>query len=208
MERRDRNRKKVLFSFCLVPGHPPLLSLRQKAANERTTVAVSALSSMCQQKIQMNTNEGVQTCSSDCHEAASYINMLNDSEEALISCLCWRYVNHKCNLVLYGSYHLLWQTGKVLSWFYPAFSGGTDAGSDSSFCESAKMKMSSVFPGDFYLPKAFFQRSCLFWPQKQIILSNARPNREISITATTNEDWCFRSLNTFNRIKKQKIQTK
>lgn len=175
MERRDRNRKKALFSSCLVPGHPQLLSLRQKAANERMTVAVSALSSMCQQKIQMNTNEGVQTCSTDCHEAASYINMLNDSVEALISCPRWRYVNHKCNLVLYGSHHLLWQRGKVLSWFYPAFS----CGSDSSFCESTKMKMSSVFPGDFYLSKAFFQRSCLFWPQKQIILSIARPNRAL-----------------------------
>lgn len=35
--------------------------------------------------------------------------------KALILCPCWHCANHKCNLVLYGSYHSLWQRRKVFS---------------------------------------------------------------------------------------------
>ena len=80
MERRGRYRQKEReeSAFLQLQATHRLWSLHQKPANERVTVTGSALSSVCQQKIQMK--EFTQT-GLTAHEAASEITMLNDSVE-------------------------------------------------------------------------------------------------------------------------------
>lgn len=76
MERRGRRRQKR--AFLQLRATHRLWSLHREPANERVTVTGSALSSVCQQKVQMK--ESIQT-GLPAHKVASYKNMLNDSVE-------------------------------------------------------------------------------------------------------------------------------